>query len=231
MRLLLVEDDRQLSAELATQLQARGFAVDQVFDGNEAAFMGEQEPYDIMVLDLGLPEKPGLEVLRHWRSRQIEAPVLILTARDTWNEKVEGFRAGADDYLTKPFHFEELLVRLEALIRRTKGGNTAPIIQAGRLKLDEATQTVERQRDDGSRETLELTGMEFRLLRYLMLQPGHVFSESHLLEHVYDYDAEKESNVIEVFISRLRKKLGKECIRTRRGQGYSFVPDGDPGDA
>ncbi|HXH73151.1 MAG TPA: response regulator transcription factor [Mariprofundaceae bacterium] len=226
MRLLLVEDDRQLSAELAGQLQARGFAVDQVFDGNEAAFMGENEPYDIMVLDLGLPEKPGLEVLRHWRARQIDAPVLILTARDTWNEKVEGFRAGADDYLTKPFHFEELLVRLEALIRRTKG-STSSVIQAGNLKLDEATQTVER-RIGNRTETLELTGMEFRLLRYLMLQPGHVFSESHLLEHVYDYDAEKESNVIEVFISRLRKKLGKDCIRTRRGQGYSFVPDGDP---
>jgi len=226
MRLLLVEDDRQLSAELAAQLQTHGFAVDQVYDGNEAAFMGENEPYDIMVLDLGLPEKPGLEVLRQWRSRQIEAPVLILTARDTWNEKVEGFRAGADDYLTKPFHFEELLVRLEALIRRTKGSNAVSVIQAGRLKLDEATQTVERQGDDGSLQTLELTGMEFRLLRYLMLQPGHVFSESHLLEHVYDYDAEKESNVIEVFISRLRKKLGKECIRTRRGQGYSFDPDG-----
>ena len=226
MRLLLVEDDRQLSAELAGQLQARGFAVDQVFDGNEAAFMGENEPYDIMVLDLGLPEKPGLEVLRHWRARQIDAPVLILTARDTWNEKVEGFRAGADDYLTKPFHFEELLVRLEALIRRTKG-STSSVIQTGNLKLDEATQTVER-RIGNRTETLELTGMEFRLLRYLMLQPGHVFSESHLLEHVYDYDAEKESNVIEVFISRLRKKLGKDCIRTRRGQGYSFVPDGDP---
>ncbi|HKI60758.1 MAG TPA: response regulator transcription factor [Mariprofundaceae bacterium] len=223
MRLLLVEDDQQLSAELADQLKAHGFAVDQVFDGGEAAFMGESEPYDIMVLDLGLPVKPGLEVLRYWRMHHIGAPVLILTARDTWNEKVDGFRAGADDYLTKPFHFEELLVRLEALIRRAKG-STTNIIQAGSLKLDEATQTVERRAGDKT-ESFSLTGMEFRLLRYLMLQPGHVFSESHLLEHVYDYDAEKESNVIEVFISRLRKKLGKECIRTRRGQGYSFDAD------
>jgi len=229
MRLLLVEDDRQLSAELAGRLQESGFAVDRVFDGNEAQFMGESEPYDIIVLDLGLPEKPGLEVLRSWRQKGINTPVLILTARDTWNEKVEGFRAGADDYLSKPFHFEELQVRLEALIRRAKGGTASAVIRSGSLTLDEATQTVERRIGDRS-ERHELTGVEFRLLRYLMLQPGRVFSESHLLEHVYDYDAEKESNVIEVFISRLRKKLGKDCIRTRRGQGYCFVPD-DEADA
>lgn len=228
MRLLLVEDDRRLSAELAGRLQEGGFAVDRVFDGNEALFMGESEPYDIIVLDLGLPELPGLEVLRRWREKQIETPVLILTARDTWNEKVEGFRAGADDYLCKPFHFEELQVRLQALIRRAKGGAASSIIRSGSLTLDEATQTVER-RIDGHTEKLELTGVEFRLLRYLMLQPGRVFSGSHLLEHVYDYDAEKESNVIEVFISRLRKKLGKEFIRTRRGQGYCFVPDDEAG--
>jgi len=228
MRLLLVEDDKQLSMELASRLQTSGFAVDQVYDGNEAQFMGESEPYDIIVLDLGLPEKPGLEVLRHWRSKAIDTPVLILTARDTWNEKVDGFRAGADDYLAKPFHFEELQVRLEALIRRAKGGTASAIIRAGNLTLDEATQTVER-RIGNQAEKIELTGVEFRLLRYLMLQPGHIFSESHLLEHVYDYDAEKESNVIEVFVSRLRKKLGKECIRTRRGQGYCFVKDDEAG--
>ena len=227
MRLLLVEDDRQLSAELTDSLQACGFAVDRVFDGNEALFMGENEPYDIIVLDLGLPEKPGLEVLRNWREKQIDTPVLILTARDTWNEKVEGFRAGADDYLSKPFHFEELQVRLEALIRRAKGGVASAVIQAGGLKLDEATQSVERRIGDMT-ERLELTGVEFRLLRYLMLQPGRIFSKSHLLEHVYDYDDEKESNVIEVFISHLRKKLGKACIRTHHGQGYSFAPDGEP---
>lgn len=224
MRLLLVEDDRELSAELAEQLKRRGFAVDCVYDGAEAAFMGETEPYDILILDLGLPEKPGLEVLRHWRDKRIEAPVLILTARDTWHEKVEGFRAGADDYLTKPFHFEELLVRLEALIRRSKG-SSKPEIEAGGLQLDDATQSVTRN-IDGNPETIELTGMEYRLLRYFMLQPGHIFSESHLLEHVYNYDSEKDSNVIEVYISRLRKKLGKQCIRTRRGQGYFFDPEG-----
>lgn len=220
MRLLLVEDDRKLSDELAEQLKRHGFAVDCVYDGSEAAFMGETEPYDILILDLGLPEKPGLEVLQHWRDCQVEAPVLILTARDTWHEKVEGFRAGADDYLTKPFHFEELLVRLEALIRRSKGSSKSEI-EAGGLKLDDATQSVTRS-VDGREESIELTGMEYRLLRYFMLQPGHIFSESHLLEHVYNYDSEKESNVIEVYISRLRKKLGKQCIRTRRGQGYYF---------
>lgn len=223
MRLLLVEDDKALSAELVELLQDRGFAVDAVYDGKEAVFMGEQEPYDAVILDLGLPEMPGLEVLKQWRRKKIAAPVLILTARGAWHEKVEGFRAGADDYLGKPFHVEELLARLDALIRRAKGSAAAEI-ECGGLRLDEATQSVVQQLGKRS-VTIELTGVEFRLLRYLMLQPGRVFSESHLLEHVYDYDSEKESNVIEVYISRLRKKLGKECILTRRGQGYLFNPD------
>ena len=223
MRLLLVEDDKALSAELVELLKERGFAVDAVYDGKEAAFMGENEPYDAVILDLGLPEMPGLEVLQQWRRKKIATPVLILTARGAWHEKVEGFRAGADDYLGKPFHVEELLARLDALIRRAKGSATAEI-ECGGLRLDEATQSVEQQL--GKRTVkIELTGVEYRLLRYLMLQPGRVFSESHLLEHVYDYDSEKESNVIEVYISRLRKKLGKECILTRRGQGYLFNPD------
>jgi len=223
LRLLLVEDDKALSAELVELLQDRGFAVDAVYDGKEAVFMGEQEPYDAVILDLGLPEMPGLEVLKQWRRKKIAAPVLILTARGAWHEKVEGFRAGADDYLGKPFHVEELLARLDALIRRAKGSAAAEI-ECGGLRLDEATQSVVQQLGKRS-VTIELTGVEFRLLRYLMLQPGRVFSESHLLEHVYDYDSEKESNVIEVYISRLRKKLGKECILTRRGQGYLFNPD------
>lgn len=223
MRLLLVEDDKALSAEVAEQLERHGFAVDRVFDGAEAAFMGESEPYDAIVLDLGLPEMSGLDVLKQWRSKKISTPVLILTARGAWHEKVDGFRAGADDYLGKPFHEEELLVRLEALIRRSKGVAAAQI-ECGGLKLDEATQSVE-QRIGNKKVTIELTGVEFRLLRYMMLQPGHIFSESHLLEHVYDYDSEKESNVIEVYISKLRKKLGKECILTRRGQGYLFNPE------
>jgi len=223
LRLLLVEDDKALSAELAVQLEQHGFAVDTVFDGAEAAFMGESEPYDVIILDLGLPEMPGLDVLKQWRSKQISIPVLILTARGAWHEKVDGFRAGADDYLAKPFHEEELLARLEALVRRSKGTAVARLECAG-LKLDAATQCVE-QEIGHKKVSFELTGVEFRLLRYLMLQPGHVFSESHLLEHVYDYDSEKESNVIEVYISRLRKKLGKERILTRRGQGYLFNPE------
>jgi DNA-binding response OmpR family regulator len=221
--LLLVEDDKALSAELAVPLEQHGFAVDTVFDGAEAAFMGESEPYDVIILDLGLPEISGIDVLKQWRSKQISTPVLILTARGAWHEKVDGFRAGADDYLGKPFHEEELLARLEALIRRSKGTAVAQIQCAG-LKLDASTQCVEQELGDKT-VSFELTGVEFRLLRYLMLQPGHVFSESHLLEHVYDYDSEKESNVIEVYISRLRKKLGKECILTRRGQGYLFNPE------
>ena len=223
MRLLLVEDDQGLSAELAAQLGEHGFVVDRVFDGTEALFMGETEPYDAVILDLGLPELPGIEVLKQWRNKQISTPVLILTARGAWHEKVDGFRAGADDYLSKPFHVEELLARLDALIRRSKGAVNAQI-ESGGLLLDEATQRVERKSGDKS-ENIELTGVEFRLLRYLMLQPGHLFSESHLLEHVYDYDSEKESNVIEVYISKLRKKLGKERIITRRGQGYMFNPE------
>lgn len=223
MRLLLVEDDKALSAEVAGQLERHGFAVDRVFDGVEAAFMGENEPYDAIVLDLGLPGLPGLDVLKQWRSKQISTPVLILTARGAWHEKVDGFRAGADDYLSKPFHVEELLARLEALIRRSKGVAAAQI-ECGGLILDEATQRAEQV--VGNRKIpVELTGIEFRLLRYMMLQPGRIFSESHLLEHVYDYDSEKESNVIEVYISRLRKKLGKERILTRRGQGYLFNPE------
>ncbi|MCF7821280.1 MAG: response regulator transcription factor [Mariprofundaceae bacterium] len=223
MRLLLVEDDKALSAEVAEQLERHGFAVDTVFDGVEAAFMGESEPYDAIVLDLGLPELPGLDVLKQWRSKQISTPVLILTARGAWHEKVDGFRAGADDYLSKPFHVEELLARLEALIRRSKGVAAAQI-ECGGLMLDEAMQRAE-QVVGNKKIPVELTGIEFRLLRYMMLQPGRIFSESHLLEHVYDYDSEKESNVIEVYISRLRKKLGKERILTRRGQGYLFNPE------
>lgn len=223
MRLLLVEDDQALSANLTMQLKQHGFAVDTVFDGTEALFMGEHEPYDMIILDLGLPEISGIDVLKNWRDKQISTPVLILTARDAWYEKVDGFKAGADDYLSKPFHVEELFARIEALIRRAKGSSTAQI-ECGNLKLDESTQSVEQLIDETT-STIALTGVEFRLLRYLMLHPGHLFSDSHLLEHVYNYDSEKESNVIEVYISKLRKKLGKASILTRRGQGYLFNPE------
>jgi two-component system, OmpR family, response regulator len=221
LRLLLVEDDAALANTLAEQLRAAAYAVDTVHDGAEAEFMGASEPYDVVVLDLGLPGKPGLEVLKAWRAAGVTTPVLILTARGAWHEKVEGFRSGADDYLAKPFHVEELQARLQALIRRAHGAPAGQMLEAGQLVLDEARQSARM----GDREWM-LTGTEYRLLRYFMLHPGRVLSTSHLLEHVYDYDSEKESNVIEVYIARLRRKFGKGCIQTRRGQGYVFDPEG-----
>ena len=221
MRLLLVEDDVALAYSLAEQLRAAAYAVDTVNDGIEAEYLGANEPYDVIVLDLGLPGKPGLEVLHAWRGSGVTTPVLILTARGAWHEKVEGFRAGADDYLAKPFHVEELQVRLQALIRRAHGAPAGQTLETGELVLDEERQTARM----GDREWT-LTGTEYRLLRYFMLHPGRVLSTSHLLDHVYDYDSEKESNVIEVYIARLRRKFGKGCILTRRGQGYVFDPEG-----
>ncbi len=214
MRLLLAEDDAQLRKTLAARLREAGYAVDAAPDGEEALFLGGNEPYDVIVLDLGLPEMDGLTVLKRWRGQGVGAPVLVLTARGAWHEKVEGLRAGADDYLTKPFHVEELLARLQALVRRASGRST-PALAIGRLSLDEARQEA---RMDGA--PVRLTGTEFRMLRYLMLHPDRVFSPSHLIEHVYDFNEEKESNVIEVYVSRLRRKLGKAVIGTRRGQGY-----------
>ncbi len=214
MRLLLAEDDAQLREALAARLREEAYAVDLAPDGREALFLGLNEPYDMIVLDLGLPEMDGLAVLREWRRKGMDAPVLVLTARGAWHEKVEGLRAGADDYLTKPFHVEELLARLQALARRASG-RPDPELRIGRLALDEGRQEAHL---DG--EAIPLTGTEFRMLRYLMLHPGWVFSASHLIEHVYDFNEEKESNVIEVYVSRLRRKLGKAVIGTRRGQGY-----------
>ncbi|MDQ6968555.1 MAG: response regulator transcription factor [Mariprofundaceae bacterium] len=224
MRLLLIEDDASLNQELTQQLRKYGFAVDSVQQGVDGAFMGETEPYDVIILDLGLPDLPGLDILPQWRKKNIATPVLILTARGAWYEKVDGFKAGADDYLTKPFHIEELIVRLQALIRRAAGISHTNIT-IGRLFLNESTQSVHWQDAADEKQDIELTGIEFRLLRYLMLHPRKIFSTTHLLEHVYDYNDEKESNVIEVYISRLRKMLGKEAICTRRGQGYYLNPD------
>ena len=218
MRLLLVEDDHALAEKLMERLRGAGFAVDHADNGVDGEYLGGEEPYDAAILDLGLPQRPGLEVLRNWRAADNRLPVLILTARDAWHERVDGFQAGADDYLGKPFHVEELIARVNALIRRA-GGTTAggPLRVAG-LSLFEETMEVEDA--GGTRHTL--TGTEFRLLRYLMLHPGRVLSKSRLTEHVYDYDSEKDSNVIEVYVNRLRKKLGRELIQTRRGQGYVF---------
>ncbi len=221
MRVLLVEDDPILSRSLADDLGRAGYAVDVVDNGVDAEFMGDEEPYDIVVLDLGLPQRSGLEVLRNWRARGNKVAVVILTARDAWHEKVEGFKAGADDYVAKPFHFEELVARMQAVVRRQKGQADAAL-RVGGLVLDEERQRVTRP--DG--ETVELTGTEFRLLRYMMLHPGRILSKSVLTEHVYDYNSDKDSNVIEVYINRLRRKLGRELIRTKRGQGYVFGAEG-----
>lgn len=215
MRLLLVEDDSQLAESLAERLAGDGYAVDLAADGIEGEFLGREEPYDAVVLDLGLPGRPGLDVLNNWRAAGRDMPVLILTARDAWYEKVEGFKAGADDYLGKPFQYEELLVRVQALIRRSHG-SSQPELRSGELGLDE-----ERQQallDNGER--VELTGTEFRLLRYFMLNPGKILSKTRLTEHVYGQEFDRDSNLIEVYVKRLREKVGSDRIETRRGQGY-----------
>jgi DNA-binding response OmpR family regulator len=221
MRILLVEDDELIGGTLRADLERAGFVVDWARDGVEGEFMGQEAPCDAVVLDLGLPRRSGLEVLRHWRAADNRVPVLILTARDGWQEKVDGFKAGADDYLGKPFHVQELIARLHALIRRASGGNVGRLEAAG-LVLDEDTQSVTLA--DGQR--LQLTGTEFRLLQYFMLHPGKVLSKSRLTDHVYDNDSDKDSNVIEVYVRRLRQKLGDELIETRRGQGYVFGGEG-----
>jgi two-component system OmpR family response regulator len=221
MRLLLVEDDALLSGRLRGELQRAGFAVDVADNGVDAGFLGQSEPYDMVVLDIGLPGRSGLDVLRDWRAAGNPMPVLILTARDAWHEKVDGFKAGADDYLSKPFHTAELIARLQALLRRGIARPPGPLQAAG-LELDENAQTVRMTATDA---TVELTGTEFRLLRYLMLHPGRVLSKSRLVEHVYDFDTERDSNVLEVYINRLRRKLGRDLIATRRGQGYVFGTD------
>jgi DNA-binding response OmpR family regulator len=217
MRLLLVEDNVPLADELIASLTRHGYACDWLADGRDADYQGGSEPYDLIVLDLGLPGMPGLDVLRAWRSRGVATPVLVLTARDSWAERIEGLKAGADDYLTKPFHPEELLLRIQALLRRAHGLANQPLLQAGGIALDET-----RQRCSKDGQDIELTAGEFRLLRYFMLHPGQLLSKTQLAEHLYDGETERDSNVIEVQINRLRGKLGRELIQTRRGQGYRF---------
>lgn len=220
MRLLLVEDDAELSTRLAGELAVLGYAVDCAANGIDAQHLGSAEPYDVVVLDLGLPDRPGLEVLRAWRAAGNRVPVVVLTARDAWHERVAGFKAGADDYVGKPFHVEELAARLQAVLRRAHGEDS-PRITRGALVLDEDRQTV--QRPDG--EPVALTGTEFRLLRYFMLHPGQVLSKTRLTEHVYCGDFDRDSNLIEVYVRRLREKIGTGHIATRRGQGYVFVTE------
>lgn len=216
MRLLVAEDDRELSQRLRHGLEQSGYAVDIADNGVDAEHLGNTEPYDAVVLDLGLPQRPGLEVLQHWRRQGNAVPVLVLTARGAWHEKVDGFKAGADDYLAKPFHMEELAARLGAIIRR-RHGESPGRLACGSLVLDEDRQTVAQ-----AGQTHTLTGTEFRLLRYFMQNPSKVLSKAALAEHVYDYASEHDSNVIEVYIRRLREKLGSDIIETRRGQGYVF---------
>lgn len=219
MRVLLVEDDPALGPDLKSELARSGYAVDLVDNGVDAEAAGYEDIYDIAVLDLGLPGRPGLEVLHNWRKRKNALPVLILTARSAWQERVDGFEAGADDYLCKPFHTEELLLRMSALLRRVHQRAGAALEVAG-LLLDEKTQSVVPE----GQAPVSLTGTEYRLLRYFMHNPARVLSKLQLVEHLYDDAVENDSNVIEAYIKMLRKKIGHDRIETRRGQGYVFRP-------
>jgi two-component system response regulator PhoP len=221
MRLLLVEDENELRAQLRSGLQAAGYAVDSGADGEEGWFLGSEYPFDLAIVDLGLPKLSGIELIKRWRNRGIGFPVLILTARDRWQDKVEGLNAGADDYLVKPFHVEELLARIKALLRRSVGV-AQPVVTCGPVELDTDAQAV---RVDG--RPVELTAQEYKVLEYLMLHTGKVISKAALTEHLYDQDFDLDSNVIEVFIARLRKKLDPDnCLKpieTLRGRGYRFT--------
>lgn len=217
MRLLLVEDDKDLIATLKKPLKDAGYAVDVAENGIDGEYLGNENIYDIAILDIGLPGRNGLEVLSHWRKNNNKLPVIVLTARDTWQERVDGFKSGADDYIGKPFHVEELLVRITALLHRSKQSPSGEL-KCGNITLNEDRQAVTTE--DG--QTHSLTGTEFRLLRYFLLNPDHVLSKSRLTDHIYDSESDKDSNVIETYIKRLRKLLGKERIETRRGQGYVF---------
>jgi two-component system OmpR family response regulator len=221
MRLLVVEDDADLNRQLVQALGDAGYAVDSAHDGEEGHFLGETEPYDAVILDLGLPIVDGVTVLEKWRREGRKMPVLILTARDRWSDKVSGFDAGADDYVAKPFHMEEVLARIRALLRRSAGHATSELV-CGPVQLDTRSARVTV---DG--KAVKLTSLEFRLLSYLMHHQGRVVSRTELVEHLYDQDFDRDSNTIEVFVGRLRKKLGADYIRTVRGLGYSLASPGD----
>ena len=214
MRILVVEDDRDLNRQLGEALKEAGYVVDAAFDGEQGHFLGDTEPYDCVVLDIGLPQMDGVTVLENWRREGRDMPVLILTARDRWSDKVSGIDAGADDYVTKPFHIEEVLARVRALIRRS-AGHAASQIECGPILLDTRLSKVTV---DGN--SVKLTSHEFRLLSYLMHHQGEVLSRTELTEHLYDQDFDRDSNTIEVFVGRVRKKLGIDCIETVRGLGY-----------
>jgi two-component system OmpR family response regulator len=217
MRILLVEDDAALAEATAKALRAEHFAVDVAANGEDGAHLGDTESYDAAVLDLGLPRKSGITVLEEWRAAGRALPVLILTARDGWSEKVAGFRAGADDYLTKPFRIEELVMRLRALVRRSAGHAAARIV-CGPITFDAQTGQVER---DGL--PLRLTALEWRVLSTLILRKGVVVERLDLMEHIYEGDADPDSNSLEVIVGRLRKKIGADLIETVRGRGYRII--------
>jgi two-component system OmpR family response regulator len=221
VRVLVVEDDLDVTRQVSDTLRQARYVVDVAHDGVEGQFLGETEAYDIVILDLGLPKLDGLSVLQQWRQKGHKMPVLILTARDTWREKVTGLRAGADDYLAKPFELEEMLARVEALIRRSSG-HASPALECGPLTLDISTKRL-----TVAGRPVELTALEFRTLAYLMHHEDRTVSKSELTEHLYDQDFDRDSNVIEVLINRLRNKLGSNLIKTHRGLGYQLTEPED----
>lgn len=227
MRILVVEDDADLNRLLCAALKEAGYVVDSAKDGEEGHFLGETEPYDAVILDLGLPVMDGLKVLEKWRKAGKMMPVLILTARDRWSEKVAGFDAGADDYVTKPFYTEEVLARVRALLRRAAGIATSEI-EVGPLRLDTRAARV-----TVNGNPIKLTSLEYRLLAYLAHHKGRVVSRTELVEHLYDQDFDRDSNTIEVFVGRIRRKLGVNAIQTLRGLGYKLSEDmsGEANDA
>tara|TARA_B100000989_G_scaffold253561_1_gene202016 strand:- start:145 stop:807 length:663 start_codon:yes stop_codon:yes gene_type:complete len=214
MRVLLVEDDPNLLKQIKQSLEDNGYTVDVASDGEEGHFLGDTEPYDTVILDLGLPKIDGLTVLEKWRKDNKKFPVLILTARDRWSEKVSGFDSGADDYVTKPFQMEELLARLRALIRRS-AGHASSDIECGPLKIDTKSNKVFI---NGTK--LKLTSHEYKIIEYFLHHQDKIITRTELTEHIYDQDFDRDSNTIEVFIGRLRKKLGANLIKTERGYGY-----------
>jgi two-component system response regulator PhoP len=232
MRILVVEDEQPLRESLVTQLKSASFNVDAAADGEEGLYAGREYPIDLAIIDLGLPKLTGIELIRKLRAAGRAFPILILTARDRWQDKVEGLQSGADDYLVKPFHFQELVARLQALLRRA-GGWSQPVLQCGEVSLDTRSQIV-----TVAGQAVELTSFEYRILEFLMLRAGEVISKAELTERLYEQDFERDSNVIEVFVGRLRKKLDpdgtRQPIETLRGRGYRLAltrTDAAPADA